>query len=422
MPLFQEAENREAGLKSRTVAPQWSDFRFWILDFGLKKIKLSFFQSKIQNPKSKIQSLETCLGAICRKTVSRQKHSRFVLAFFSPCGKKSCLFGLRFFEAEKAGLFILNILRSKSIYNFAFFRYCGKNFAVLYIFACLCLFAGCGKENPKAQTDIATREITDDLGRKIEIPEKIERAVSLAPNLTENIFAVGGGGKLVGVTSFCNYPEEARKIRQVGDTLSPNMETIIALKPQIVFVSTASQIETFMRTLENQNIAVYVTNPTNLDGVISNLTQLGDIFGTSAQTENLTGDLRKRIADIEDKLKDKAQTKVFVQISKEPLFTIGKDSFLTEIVERAGGVSLTKDVATAYPKLSKETALALNPEAIILSDSEDNKEPNEVFVNSAALKNDRVYKINADLLSRPSPRIVDALEQLVKMLHPESYQ
>ena len=292
----------------------------------------------------------------------------------------------------------------------------GKFFALGCLLCCAFFATNCRTENPPTQIDTKTREISDDLGRKIKIPVKIERAVSLAPNLTESIFAVGAGDKLVGVTSFCNYPQEAQKIQKVGDTISPNMETIIALKPNIVFVSTASQIETFTKTLENQNIAVYVTNPKNLDGVLSNLKQFGDIFGTSTQAEKLIGELRKRIEAVESKAKGKNQTKVFVQISKEPLFTIGKESFLTEIIERAGGVSVTKNVETAYPKLSKETALALNPEAIILSDSEDNTEPNEVFNTSAAMRNGRVYKINADLISRPAPRIVDALEQIAKDL------
>ncbi|HEY0659402.1 MAG TPA: helical backbone metal receptor, partial [Pyrinomonadaceae bacterium] len=199
-------------------------------------------------------------------------------------------------------------------------------------------------------------------------------------------------------------------------------ETIIALKPNIVFVSTASQIETFTKTLENQNIAVFVTNPKNLDGVLSNLQQLGAILGTSEQAENLINDLQKRISTVKSRVKDKSQTKVFVQISREPLFTIGKDSFLTELIERAGGVSVTKNVEMAYPKLSKETALALNPDAIILSDSEDNIEPNEVFKSSTASLKGRVYKINADLLSRPAPRIVDALERIAKNLHPESFE
>ena len=264
------------------------------------------------------------------------------------------------------------------------------------------------------------RDIADDLGRKMKIPEKVERAVSLAPNLTESIFAVGAGDRLVGVTSFCNYPEAADRIQKVGDTINPNMETIIALKPQVVFVSTASQIEAFTRTLEQQNIAVYVTNPKNLDDVLSNLRRFGEIFGTTERTAILLNELQTRIIAVDEAVRDRPRIKTFVQISKEPLFTIGKESFLTEIAARAGGESVTKDVATAYPKLSKETALALNPEAIILSDSEDNREPNEVFENSKAVKNNRVFRINADILSRPGPRLFDALERIAVSLHPES--
>lgn len=284
----------------------------------------------------------------------------------------------------------------------------------------LCLFASCKNANQttaQGETAEQMREITDDLGRKIKIPATVTRVVSLAPNLTENIFAVGAGDRLVGVTSFCNYPAEAEKIQKVGDTISPNMETIIALKPQVVFVSTASQIETFTKQLEQQNIAVFVTNPKSLEDVLANLNRLGDIFGTREQTAELLNSLQERIAEIDERTKDKPKVKIFVQISKEPLFTVGKDSFLTEIIERAGGVSVTKDVPTAYPKLSKETALALNPDAIILSESPDNLETNDVFKNSNAVKNGKVFKINADLISRPGPRLVDALEKISEVLH-----
>lgn len=298
-------------------------------------------------------------------------------------------------------------------FNFAPLRLCVKIFALFFI--CIALLTAC--KNVSTQKDeTKMRDIADDLGRKIKIPEKIERAVSLAPNLTENIFAVGAGDKLVGVTTFCNYPEAASKIAKVGDTINPNMEAIIALKPQVVFVSTASQIENFTKTLEQQNIAVFITNPTDLNGVLGNLRRLGDIFGTQDKTAILLNELQERILAIDEQVRDKKKVKTFVQISKAPLYTIGKDSFLTEIIERAGGISVTKDVTTAYPVLSKETALALNPEAIILSESPDNLEPNDVFKNSNAVKNKKVFKINADLLSRPSPRIVDGLEQLANYL------
>lgn len=267
-----------------------------------------------------------------------------------------------------------------------------------------------------------TREIIDDLGRKIKVPVKVERAVSLAPNLTESIFAIGAGNKLIGVTTFCNYPQETAKITKIGDTINPNLETIIALKPQVVFVSTASQIENFTKTLDEQNIAVFVTNPSNLDGVYQSLLQLGDVLGESERAKILVESLRKRAADVESRTASAKDIKVFVQISKEPLFTVGKTSFMTDLIGRAGGVSVTSDVNEAYPKFSKETALALQPEVIVLSESDDNKEPNDVFKNSPAIKNGKVFKINADLLSRPGPRMLDALEQIAKSLHPESFE
>lgn len=278
------------------------------------------------------------------------------------------------------------------------------------------------------------RVVTDDLGRRVSVPVKVSRVVSLAPNLTENIFAVGAGDRLVGVTTFCNYPEAAKTIAKIGDTMNPNMESIVALKPDIVFVSTASQIEAFTKTLEQNEIAVYVTDATSLGGVIHNLDQLGIIFGTEATAQNLISDLELRQTELRNKIGqgmgteespaayDARAVKVFVQISREPLFTIGKAAFLNDLLESIGGRSVTANVETAYPKLSKETASALNPAVIILSDSEDNRAPNDAFKNSQAVKNGRVYKINADIISRPGPRLVDALEQIAKDLYPEKFK
>ena len=277
--------------------------------------------------------------------------------------------------------------------------------------------AGCGTVDVPAVHSV-TREVRDDLGRTVVVPEKIDRAISLAPSVTEMIFAVGAGDRLVGVTTYCNYPAEAGAIEKVGDTQTPNIERIIALRPQVVFVSTASQLEAFMQTLAEQRIAVYVTDAKSLDEVFDNLNELGELFGKTEYAANYVASLSGRALDVKQRVHDKAgdPPRVFLQISNEPLFTIGKESFMTELVEQAGGVSVTRDVPTAYPKLSKETAAALDPEVIILSDSEDNRAPNPVFGNSSAVKAGRVFSINADILSRPGPRLVDALEQIAAKL------
>lgn len=311
-------------------------------------------------------------------------------------------------EREKRqGFFILNNLGKKS--NFAPLHLC-----VLALFLAV-VFSACKNETPQNQTVIPTREMTDDLGKAVKLPQKIERAVSLAPNLTEIVFAVGAGEKLVGVTTFCNYPEATAKIQKVGDTLKPNIENIIALKPQIVFVSTASQLETFTQTLEKQGITVFVTNPNNLEGIYQSIQKIGEIFDAKDKADEVVNGLKKRVAAVEEKAQKDTKQKVFVQIDKS-LYTIGKDSFITDLIQKAGGISATADLATAYPKLSNETALALNPDIIILSESADNNEPNEVFKNSNAVKSGKVFKINADILSRPAPRIVDALEQIAGFL------
>jgi iron complex transport system substrate-binding protein len=273
-----------------------------------------------------------------------------------------------------------------------------------------------------ASEPVGPRQIMDDLGRTIEIKGNIARVVSLAPSVTELVFAAGGGDRLVGVTSFCDFPEEAKNIAKIGDTMNPNMETIVAMKPDIVFVSTASQVEAFTRTLEQNGILVYVTNPTTLDGVLYNIRQIADILGTIEKAEPVIASLRERIGAVWTKTRPVEKVRVFVQLSREPLFTIGKESFLNEPLVKAGAISATADVETAFPRLSKESALALRPDVIILSDSEDNREPNEVFQNSPAVKNGKVYRIDADLISRPGPRLVDALEKLSTMLHPELFE
>lgn len=280
---------------------------------------------------------------------------------------------------------------------------------------------GCRNSIPVASVETNVRVMTDDLGRSVNIPANVERAISLAPNLTEIVFAVGAGSKLVGVTSYCNYPAEAQSIQKVSDTLTPNIENIIALRPQVVFVSTASQLESFMQTLDEQKIAVFVTAPDGIEGIYKSILDVGTILGRDTNAEEIVTGLKKRVSFVENQTAGVERPKVFVQIDKNSLYTIGKESFITDIIRRAGGVSTTADVGTAYPKLSKETALALKPDVIILSESDGNREPNEVFKNSPAVKNGRVFSVDADLLSRPGPRVVDALEKIARVLHPGKF-
>jgi len=294
----------------------------------------------------------------------------------------------------------------------------------LAVIVCLALFAACTPR--KALNQSAAREITDDAGRRVSLPAVVDRVVSLAPNLTEIMFAVGAGNRLVGRTSYCDYPAEAKAIAEVGDTLHPSLERIIALKPQVVLVSTASQLEVFTNQLQGQNIAVYVTDPHDLEGVFRSIAQIGEIVGEKDQANLLVQKLRERTNAVEQAVKQKQPVRVFYQVSAEPLYTAGHDSFVTDLMRRAGGASVTADVPGAWPKYSNESALAARPDAIILptggSMGAANATVAEALRQSPAALQGRVYKINDDHLARPGPRAVDGLEEMAHALHPDVFK
>ena len=285
------------------------------------------------------------------------------------------------------------------------------------------LFAACSKpNNNKSDSQIGVHQTIDEAGRTIIVPNTVTRFISLAPSLTEIVYAIGAGEGLVGRTSYCTYPAEAQKVEAVGDTLKPSIERIIALRPQIVFVSTASQLEAFTSELQAHHIAVYVTDSHDLEGVFHSIERMADVLGKRPQADELLKQLRARVRSVAERVKSQPLVRVFYQVSDEPLYTIGRDAFITDLIKRAGGVSVTADVPGAWPKYSAESALAANPEAIILptggSMGDANSTVASALKRSPAVANGRVYKINDDHLSRPGPRSVDGLEDLARALHP----
>ncbi|HXD30430.1 MAG TPA: cobalamin-binding protein [Pyrinomonadaceae bacterium] len=270
------------------------------------------------------------------------------------------------------------------------------------------------------------REFTDDAGRKVFLPKDVTRVVSLAPNLTEIVYAVGAGDRLVGNTEYCDYPAAAKTVAKVGDTLHPSAERIIALRPQLVLVSTASQLEAFAKQLTEQKISVYVTNPENLEGIFRSIETVGVLLGAEQKANQLVADLKRRADVVETAIKATKPITVFYQVAGEPLYTIGRDAYLTDLVRRAGGLSVTADLPGAFPRYSDEAALAARPEAIILPTGGTMGSANSTVAaplkHSPAVLNNRVIKINDDHLSRPGPRLVDGLEEMARALHPEAFR
>ena len=295
----------------------------------------------------------------------------------------------------------------------------------LAVVLCLLTLSCTTAETPVSKAPLPGREITDDAGRRVALPPSVDRVISLAPNLTEIVFAVGAGKNLVGDTTYCDFPEEAKKVEKVGDTLQPSLERIIALRPEVVLVSTSSQLEVFTEQLKNHNIAVFVTDPQDLEGVFRSISQVGEIVGRLDEAKAVVAKLRERSNAVEAAVKQLPRVRIFYQLSAEPLYTAGRDSFVTDLIKRAGGDSVTAQVPGAWPKYSNESALAAKPDAIILptggSMGAGNAEVAEALRKSPAVQQGRVYKINDDHLVRPGPRAVDGLEAMAKALHPEAF-
>ena len=286
--------------------------------------------------------------------------------------------------------------------------------------------SACTSVSKPASDGPVTRLFTDDAGRRVSLPAKVDRVISLAPNLTEIVFAVGAGDRLVGRTTYCDFPPQAKAVAEVGDTLHPSLERIISLKPQVVLISTSSQLEVFTQQLQNQNIASFVTDPHDLEGVFRSIAQIGEIFGQQEQANVLVQKLRARANAVEEAVKQKPPVRVFYQLSAEPLYTAGHDAFVTDLMRRAGAASVTADIPGAWPKFSNESALAAKPEAIILptggSMGSANSDVTEALRKSPAALAGRVYKINDDHLARPGPRAVDGLEEMARALHPDAFK
>lgn len=288
------------------------------------------------------------------------------------------------------------------------------------------LSAGCKSANPSVQSNASAdqHQFTDETGRAVTIKTSPQRIISLAPNLTEMLFALGLGDRVVGVTSYCDFPLEAKSKAKVGDTLQPNSERIIALKPDLVIISTSSQLEKITRQLDELKIPVYITNPRTVREVIASIRNLGQITGANIRAEEFVGTMNRRLDAVEQQIRSEAKPRVFYVLQNSPLITAGKNTFINDLINLAGAQSISGDEAKDYPQFSRETVIARAPEIIIVPQSHGTDIVSESdlrrdFATTPAVRNNRIVRVNPDLIDRPGPRIIDGLEQLAKALHGE---
>lgn len=269
------------------------------------------------------------------------------------------------------------------------------------------------------------KTLIDQIGRIVEVVEPLTRVVSLAPNLTEISFDVGGGGVLVGATRYANHPQEATRLPKVGSYVALDIEKIVSLQPQLCLAIRDGNPKAAVERLEELGIPVYVFDPKSLDEILDTVVRLGEIYQTEAQTESLVSAYRQRLDQVARKLEGvKERPGVFFQIDAQPIFSAGSDTFLHQLLASSGAVNLAAD-RVGYPRYSWEELLVLKPEVVILASmgggysDQELRARWEAWPQIPAVKNNRLHVVDADLFDRPSPRLIDALELLVGLLHAE---
>lgn len=272
--------------------------------------------------------------------------------------------------------------------------------------------------------------VVDDAGRTVEIAKMPPRIVSLAPSNTEILFALGLGDRVVGVTDFCDYPEEAKAIEQVGTYFEPNIEKIFSLSPDLV-LAIADLPEDIIAKLEELGIPAPILNPSDLEGILADIQLVGKATGAEKEAEALVAEMRGRIAVVTEKASEvKERPMVFCEIDatdpSKPWAT-GPGSFMDAMIRLSGGANVAADAESPWVQLSAEEIIAKDPEIIILADSKYGVTAESVRERPGwevitAVKEGAIFNIDDDLISRPGPRIVDGLEAVAKIIHPELFE
>jgi iron complex transport system substrate-binding protein len=285
---------------------------------------------------------------------------------------------------------------------------------------------------PQAPTELATPlTFTDGLGRQIALDGPAQHVVSLAPSNTEILFAIGAGNQVVGRDALSDFPEAAKKLTDIGSTFDAlNTEQIVSLKPDLVLAAEINTPEQ-VKQLEDLHLTVYyLKNPLTLEEMYGNLEIVAKLTGHEQEAATLIESLKKRVAAVDEKIAPiSSRPTVFYELdATDPAkpYTAGKGTFITQLIDRAGGHNIAADI-DGYPQLSLEQVVAEDPGFIILGDSAYGITPESIasrpgWENLSAVKNNQIFPFDDNLVSRPGPRLVDALEGLAKLLRPELFQ
>lgn len=264
--------------------------------------------------------------------------------------------------------------------------------------------------------------VVDDLQRIIVLSAPARRIVSLAPSITETLFALDAGEQIASVTDYCNYPAAAQTKPRVGGVINPSIEAVIGLKPDLVVMSVEGNLRRDFDKLVELGLNVFVSNPRSLEGIFASIEHLGLLTGRADTAQRLVQQLRRRASEIRARTIGVPRPSVLLFVSLQPIIVVGSGTFIAELLELAGGKNTAAGAASSFPTYSREAVLKDDPDVVIflsdvLHDGTESLQRYPEWSRLKAFRTNTVFRIDADIVSRPGPRAVDALEVLFRFLH-----
>jgi len=271
------------------------------------------------------------------------------------------------------------------------------------------------------------KEVIDEAGRTVRVPQPVQRIVSLAPSLTETIYALGLQDRLVGDTDYCDYPPDAQKKTKVGGAINPSLEQIVALRPDIVLVTKSLNLIETVNALDHLGISSYGTDPHTVREIISSTERLAAVLGVPEAGTSIGTDLERHLAELQQRLNGLPPRRVLFIVWSDPLISVGKSTFIADALRLAGATSIV-DSAQDWPQMSLEEVVRLQPDFLVFAASHSETGQNDFDVLAErpgwrgldAVRNRR-FAVISDAVNRPAPRIVSAIEDLARQLHPEAF-
>ncbi|MDP3439217.1 MAG: cobalamin-binding protein [Azonexus sp.] len=256
----------------------------------------------------------------------------------------------------------------------------------------------------------------DDSGREVRLKAPAQRIVTLAPHAAESLYAAGGGDKLVGTVDYSDHPPAAKKVPRVGGYSRVDLEAVAALKPDLVIAWESGNNMTQVDKLKALGLAVYVFQPNQMEDVATQLERLGQLAGSVATANTAAANFRQRLEKLRKNNAGKPQVRVFYQIWKSPLMTVGGPQIISDAIRLCSGENVFGQLPQMAPTVNVEAVLSANPEAIIATGMGDAR-PEwlgdwDKWTQMTAVKRGNLFHINPDIMQRHTPRILDGAEQL----------